>query len=345
MFFVDNPSHIVYYEASALYIFAEERKLNVGTKNGARVNGAGGEQNELARFLKPFKQYQVLDTHEAFLRLFRIYKDPKNSRKLRDEAKARIIYGNVLLVVPYARRYAGRGVPLLDLMQEGLTGIGTALEWFDEQLGHRFSTYATYWIRSRILRALVNLNEKGTYRFPVYVHANLRSVQHSIMRNVQRGGDVWPPVEHILEALRGSPSAVARKITPDQVEELLCIAAHTSFSLDAPIKHNGHDGDRQTTYAEIIADPQASVEQKVESRFVAQRLRLAIEKLRPQEAFVLRHRFGIDGAPELSQREIATLLSRSFERVRQIEKRALLHLKGKLGAKAASQLQELVQIL
>jgi len=313
----------------------------VSHKQTARFTPQNGIE-ELSLFLAPFRQYTVLKNHEDFLRLHRIYKKSRSQEK-REDARRRLIYGNVLLVVSEARRQLGRGLSLLDMMQEGLDGIAQALELFDEGHGCQFSTYAVWWIRSHIRRAIINLNERSIYRIPVNVDAQIGHVSSAII-SLQHAGNPWPTVDEVEKKLRASTSKTAQQIPSKRIPELIEVAMRQTLPLDASVKNNGNEG--QTAYAEIIADTRVTIERDVEAHLLAERLqRLMRTRLTPRERFVLHHRFGIDGAKEMTLNEIGQELDLTREGIRQIEARAMRKLKAVLDAKIARHWQELAESL
>ncbi len=292
---------------------------------------------ELQDYLRPFRRYPVLSPAE-FLRLYAALLTTTGRRWM--DAHRRLLYGNVRLVVPIARRYLGRGLSIADLMQEGLLGVECALAQYDEKMGNLFSTYAVWWIGARIRRAIVNLNERDFCRLPVHVHDRMRLVRFAIS-DFQHEGKAWPTIDDVVRRLHASKSKTAQEMSRALVAELMVAVTRKPFSLDA-LAWEKLDGKKPN--ADTIPDPGFSVEKNVDSRRMGERLRrLLTRTLSSTEAHILRHRFGIGDAPELTLQEIGETFGVSRERIRQIEKKAIRKLRTRLGVKEAEQLKEFIQ--
>jgi len=222
------------------------------------------------------------------------------------EAKDRFIRANLRLVVSIARRYVRSGMPMLDLIQEGNTGLVRAVEKFDYVRGYKFSTYATWWIRQAISRAIAQ--QERTVRLPVHLVEDvnrMRSVARQLTREL--GNDPEPaqlaaalqvPVERVLELIRWSQDTV---------------------SLDTPV---GDDGD--TRLGDLVSDTDApSPEDVVLAALERQRIEGLLNHLDDRSAGIMRARYGLEDGREHSLTEVAGRFSLSRERIRQLEIQAL----------------------
>ena len=222
------------------------------------------------------------------------------------EAKDRFIRANLRLVVSIARRYVRSGMPMLDLIQEGNTGLVRAVEKFVYVRGYKFSTYATWWIRQAISRAIAQ--QERTVRLPVHLVEDvnrMRSVARQLTREL--GNDPEPaqlaaalqvPVERVLELIRWSQDTV---------------------SLDTPV---GDDGD--TRLGDLVSDTDApSPEDVVLAALERQRIEGLLNHLDDRSAGIMRARYGLEDGREHSLTEVAGRFSLSRERIRQLEIQAL----------------------
>jgi RNA polymerase primary sigma factor len=315
---------------------AQLRKLaKTAGKNGKLLKKSQEKWNELIGELNP--KLRVLDTDRAFVeqadravhRLAGEFADEldvisddeveitkqlksyltqvEQARVAQKEGKNRFVTANLRLVVSIARRYNRGRLPLIDLIQEGNIGLLKAVERFDHTRGYRFSTYASWWIRHSINRALA---DKGrVVRIPVHMLDTYNRVARATQAISARTGHEPSPEE--IEKETG--------VAADKLEKIKDCGAATPFSLDRNV--NDEDGRRFIDFLEDeeIPDPH----ERLESKRWNGEVRRLLETLTPMEARILRWRFGLDEQDELTLKQIGDKYNLSRERIRQLQEQAL----------------------
>src|SRR6266576_729997 len=226
-----------------------------------------------------------------------------------EAAKSRLIDCNLRLVMSITRNYTKAGVPLLDLIQEGNLGLIRAVEKFDWRMGYKLSTYATWWIRQAVTRALAD--QGRTIRLPVHVADQVRRLMRA-RRQLAQKLNREPTMEELAKE-SGFPEK--------RVQELLDLV-EDPVSLETPV------GDGESMYADLIEDihserPDETTSQKLRRKELAE----ALLRLNPRMRRVLSLRFGLDGELPQTLEEVGAGLGITRERVRQLESRALRELR------------------
>src|SRR2546421_5068970 len=226
-----------------------------------------------------------------------------------EAAKRRLIECNLRLVMSITRNYTKAGVPLLDLIQEGNLGLIRAVEKFDYRMGYKLSTYATWWIRQAVTRALAD--QGRTIRLPVHVAEQVRRLMRA-RRTLTQKLNRDPTVPELAKE-SGFPER--------RVDELLDLV-EDPISLETPV------GDGESLYADLIEDIHSDQpEESTAKRLRSVELADALHRLNPRMRHVLALRFGLDGKPPQTLEEVGAGLGITRERVRQLESRALRELR------------------
>ncbi|MFI6050836.1 RNA polymerase sigma factor RpoD/SigA [Streptomyces violascens] len=315
---------------------ARRQSASGGSESGSRVRAVSGEiadrdlvgmyLDEIARtpLLDAAKEVELSQTIEAGVYARQILDgevaDTKAAGASREElealyaagerAKDLFIRSNLRLVVAVARRYPRAGLPLLDLIQEGNAGLVRAVEKFDYAKGFKFSTYATWWIRQAITRSIAD--QSRTIRLPVHLVEELGRIRR-VQREFNRENGRDP--EH-------TEIAVELGTTPERVGDVLDWA-RDPVSLNMPVDDQG-----ETQFGDLLEDTSAvSPEQSVLTLLRSEELDDLICKLDERTASIIKMRYGIDDGRERTLTEVGKEHGLTRERIRQIEKHALLELK------------------
>ena len=227
-----------------------------------------------------------------------------------EKAQEHLIRANARLVISVAKKYIGRGVPFLDLIQEGNIGLIRATNKFEYQRGHKFSTYATWWIRQAVSRAVAD--QGRTIRVPVHMGDQLNRMRRVQLQLLQELGRE-PKID---ELARGMDT------TPDKVENLLEISRRP-VSLEAPVDDEG-----DSTFGDFVEDTKSlAPADEVATHLLHVQLQQALDKLPPREAQILRLRYGLGDGRVYTLEEVGQTIGVTRERVRQLEAQALNRLR------------------
>lgn len=259
--------------------------------------------DSLGSFLREISRFRLLKRDEE-IELGRAI------QKGDDQARNRLVQANLRLVVNIAKRYANRGLPLQDLIQEGSMGLVRAAERFDPERGFKFSTYATWWIRQAITRALANTSR--TIRLPVHVTETVQKIR-------QAAAKLWAELgrQATLDELAEKANLPREKVS------LALRSSESLISLDAPcgIGADSSIGDMLTD--DLLPGP----DEAASTQILIQETRLLLKNLSPREREVIDLRYGLTSGIPLSLPEIGKRVGVSRERVRQIETQALRKLR------------------
>ncbi len=254
-------------------------------------------------YLKEIGRIPLLKAEEEVDLAQRIEKEEK-------KARSKLIQSNLRLVVSIAKRYLGRRMNFLDLIQEGNQGLMRAVEKYDWRRGYKFSTYATWWIRQAITRAIAD--QARTIRIPVHMVETINKLSQTARRMTQELG----------REVTNEELAKKMELTPQRVQEIFKIAQETT-SLEKPV------GDEEDSFlGDFIQDTsQPSPYDSASKQFLKENIEEVFQTLSDREAKVLKMRFGLGGYRSMTLEEVGREFGVTRERIRQIEAKALRKLK------------------
>jgi RNA polymerase primary sigma factor len=279
----------------------------VGTSGGQIVEDLW-ELSVASRLVQPDELDAGPDDEAAVMKLSRELRD---AERRAGEAKDRMMRANLRLVVAIAKRYQNRGLPLLDLIQEGNTGLIRGVVKFDDRRGFKFSTYATWWVRQAITRALAD--QSRTVRLPVHV--------------VESASKYRKALDSLLGELGREPTKaeIARRmgITVDAVEQLQEALQRQPLSLEQPLSQEG-DGKLEDVIEQVSG---TSPIEEATAELLKDDLSTALKVLPPREREIISLRYGLRDRRQRTLEEVGRHFNLTRERVRQIEARALAQLR------------------
>ena len=312
-------------------------RFRTATRETIRLNAqTGGSSDPVRMYLKEIGRVPLLTGQEEVILAQQIERGTKAAEELADlsasgrldaldpaekarltrlvrkgdDAKAELTQANLRLVVSIAKRYVGRGMQILDLIQEGNLGLMRAVEKFDWTKGFKFSTYATWWIRQAITRAIAD--QARTIRIPVHMVESINKV-HRVQRQMVQELEREPTIEELAEKV---------DMTPARVREIMRIS-QDPLSLDSPV---GEEDD--SNLADFIEDQHAEAPAEMAARMM---LNTAVEEalsdLNDREKAVVRMRFGLDDGQARTLEEVGREFGVTRERIRQIESKTLAKLR------------------
>ena len=295
-----------------------ERLYALTPVTGVAERGATSDSNRLYR--DEIGQVDLLSNEEVICLAQRIERgrvaaqaprQPGNAQLIEEgeQARRKLVEANLRLVISVARKYRGLDLDTMDLIQEGNLGLMHAVEKFDYRKGYRFSTYAIWWIRQAITRALT---EQGRMiRVPLHKMEKMKRLE-KVRQQMRDGQAAEPSLDDLAEEM---------ELTQRQVIDLMVMMkSQEPLSLDIRRKV----GDDDLPLSDLLEDDQAhSPEQVVMTQTLEQQIRDLLESLTPRERQVIRYRYGLNGASEHTLHEVGRKLGLSHEAVRQVESRAL----------------------
>ena len=295
----------------AEYIHGENRDSQKDRKNTKATKPSTEKFDIMKLYMEELSQVPLITKEQEAMLAEQIHSgDPK----LHDEACQALLLSNLRLVVKIAHDFKGLGLPLLDLISEGNLGLARAVEKFNPKLGAKFSSYAAWWVKQSMRRAISN--QSGTIRIPVQSLGKMGKIKYAALELKERLGRN-PTDEEIAQELGLTEQSVMA----------LRLSDIKTISISSPIK-DGEDG----SIGDLISDSNAErPDEIIGEQETFERLISLVKQLNERERTIIVARFGLDGKPPRTLDEISNKVGRTRERVRQIQNQALNKLKAMLG--------------
>ena len=281
---------------------------------------------EINDYLAPFREHMDNFAKVDNVELMKDYirsTSPRAKLKIRD----RLIYHNIKLAVKVALYYSNRGVPTVDLIQEGVLGLMKAIDKFEPERGFLFSTYAVWWIRQVITRAVFDQTDEDPYRIPINFREKISIVKVETYKLVRDANGEWPSAEKILAEIKKRTSKICESFTLEDVLKAQIHMAVYNIHLDEELE--SFETGETTSVESMVADKThnyANPENMVEARRQFEESQRFLDLLEEQIyslglriGAILKHRLGINGAKEMTLEELGQIFKITRERIRQIE--------------------------
>ncbi|MBT5337717.1 sigma-70 family RNA polymerase sigma factor [Candidatus Falkowbacteria bacterium] len=305
------------------------------SKGSPRSNSTFSEIN---RYLAPFSQhmnnFKSVD-NIGLIKNYHLVKSPRAKTKIRDL----LVYNNIKLVVKIALKYSNQGVPVDDLIQEGVLGLMKAIDKFDPGRGFLLPTYAVWWIRQAVSRAVQDQTNEDPYRVSNNFRDKISIVKVETYKLVRDSNGKWPTPEEVLVEIKKRDTQASENFTLEDVQKVQAHLTNRNIQLDVELESIES---KETTSIESLfpdtihsyADIDTMIQARrkfAESQEFLDTIEQYIYRLEIRMGVILKHRLGINGAEEMTLEELAQIFKVSRERIRQIEAKGYELLEKTLG--------------